>query len=380
LHTSKVNEKNETGERTYLGIELGSTRIKAVLIDQNHVPVASGSHSWENRLVDGLWTYSLEDIWNGLRSCYASLASDYRDKFNVPLTRVDAIGVSAMMHGYLAFDGQDELLVPFRTWRNTNTAQAAAKLSELFYFNIPQRWSVAHLYQALIDREVHVPFIRHLNTLAGYIHFRLTGEKVIGVGDASGIFPIDSKTCDYDSEMLEKFNTLTGGLPWRMRDLLPKVLCAGESAGVLTEEGARALDPSGNLQSGIPFCPPEGDAGTGMAATNSVLPKTGNVSAGTSVFLMAVLERNLSEYHGEIDMVTTPSGVKSTPGCVFSARRQGRSALILIRMRSIALCLEPRWPALRTAGTFWLLTIFPANLSPVLKRAGRFMPACRAAS
>jgi len=308
LNPGKEKAKIKTGERTYLGIELGSTRIKAVLTDENHIPIASGTHTWENRLVDGLWTYSLEDIWYGLRACYASLAADYREKSAMPLTRVDAIGVSAMMHGYLAFDGEGELLVPFRTWRNTNTAEAAKKLSELFSFNIPQRWSVAHLYQALLDGEAHVPFVRRLNTLAGYIHFRLTGERVLGVGDASGMFPIDSEKCDYNSAMLEKFDLLTEGLPWRLRDLLPRVLCAGESAGVLTEDGARALDPSGKLQSGIPFCPPEGDAGTGMAATNSVSPQTGNVSAGTSVFLMAVLEKSLTGYHEEIDMVTTPSG------------------------------------------------------------------------
>ena len=296
--------------RTILGIELGSTRIKAVLIDEKHELLASGGCAWENRLENGVWTYSMEDVIGGLQSCYAALAQDVSQRYGAKLTTFGAIGVSAMMHGYLAFDAQDHLLVPFRTWRNTMTGEAAKELTELFHFNIPQRWSVAHLRQAMLSHEPHVPEIRFLTTLAGYVHFLLTGERVLGVGDASGMFPIDSATGDYDAALLERFDEHCAGerLPWKLGEILPRVLRAGEAAGTLTEAGARLLDPSGTLQAGIPLCPPEGDAGTGMTATNSVAPRTGNVSAGTSVFAMVVLEKPLQRVHPEIDLVTTPSG------------------------------------------------------------------------
>ena len=296
--------------RTILGIELGSTRIKAVLIDEKHELLASGGCAWENRLENGVWTYSMEDVIVGLQSCYAALAQDVSQRYGAKLTNFGAIGVSAMMHGYLAFDAQDRLLVPFRTWRNTMTAEAAKELTELFHFNIPQRWSVAHLRQAMLSREPHVPEIRFMTTLAGYVHFLLTGERVLGVGDASGMFPIDSATGDYDAALLERFDEHCAGerLPWKLGEILPRVLRAGEAAGTLTEAGARLLDPSGTLQAGIPLCPPEGDAGTGMTATNAVAPRTGNVSAGTSIFAMVVLEKPLSKVYQEIDMVTTPSG------------------------------------------------------------------------
>ncbi len=295
---------------TFLGIELGSTRIKAVLIDNKHNQIASGSHTWENRLENGIWTYALEDVWKGIRDCYAALKEDVREKYDTKLETVGVIGVSAMMHGYMAFDGQGRLLVPFRTWRNTITGEAAKRLTELFGFNIPQRWSIAHLYQAILNGEKHVGEIRFLTTLAGYIHWQLTGERVLGAGDASGMFPIDDDTRQYDSRMLAAFDGLVAdkGFDWKLADIMPKGIPAGSAAGTLTEEGAELLDPSGELQAGIPMCPPEGDAGTGMVATNSVRKRTGNVSAGTSVFAMAVLERPLSKVYEEIDMVTTPSG------------------------------------------------------------------------
>ena len=304
------NEKCININETYLGIELGSTRIKAVLIGKEHKPVASGSHTWENRLENGLWTSSLEDIWEGIRGCYANLVKDVYEKYGVMLKTVGALGISAMMHGYMAFDSDGRLLVPFRTWRNTNTEEAAGLLTEKFGFNIPQRWSISHLYQVILNGEKHVSEVDYLTTLSGYIHWQLTGERVLGVGDASGMFPIDDATRQYDANMLEQFDTLVAdrGFNWKVSDILPKVLSAGESAGVLTREGAKLLDPSGTLQAGIPMCPPEGDAGTGMVATNSVRSRTGNVSAGTSVFLMAVLEKPLSKVYQEIDMVTTPSG------------------------------------------------------------------------
>lgn len=293
-----------------LGIELGSTRIKAVLIDGNHKPLASGSHSWENRLENGIWTYSVNDIWSGLQSCYRDLAETVKKQYGVTLKRLAGIGFSAMMHGYLAFDKNDELLVPFRTWRNTITEEAAGILTREFQFNVPQRWSISHLYQAILNGEEHVAEIAYFTTLAGYVHWRLTGEKVLGVGDASGMFPIDSQSGGYDAHMLQTFSELIAdkGYAWTLPDILPRVLSAGETAGTLTEEGAKLLDVSGNLQSGIPLCPPEGDAGTGMAATNSVAVRTGNVSAGTSVFAMVVMEKALNQVHTEIDMVTTPDG------------------------------------------------------------------------
>ena len=296
--------------KTALGIEFGSTRIKAVLIGEDHMPIASGSHEWENRYTNGIWTYSLEDVWTGLQESYRKLSTEVYEKYQTQLQSIGAIGFSAMMHGYLALDKDGNLLVPFRTWRNTFTGQAAEKLTDLFQFNIPQRWSIAHLYQAILNREPHVKDIHFQTTLAGYVHWRLTGQKVLGVGEASGMFPIDSRTNDYDIRMTELFNELLTAekLPWKIQDILPKVLVAGDAAGVLTEEGERLLDPTGQLKAGIPLCPPEGDAGTGMVATNSVAERTGNISAGTSVFAMIVLEKALSKVHPEIDMVTTPTG------------------------------------------------------------------------
>ena len=280
------------------------------MTDGTTAPIAQGSYEWENRLENGIWTYSLEDIWKGLKDCYADLAADVKNQYGLTLKRVGAMGVSAMMHGYMAFDADGKLLVPFRTWRNTMTAEAARRLTDLFNYNIPQRWSIAHLYQAVINGEEHVSRVHFLTTLAGYVHWKLTGKQVLGVGDASGMFPIDPATGQYDAEMLDKFEEMMvpKGYPWKLRDLLPEVLSAGDEAGTLTEEGAKLLDESGNLEAGIPLCPPEGDAGTGMTATNSVAVRTGNVSAGTSVFAMVVLEKTLETVHQEIDMVTTPDG------------------------------------------------------------------------
>lgn len=305
----EIKKDIESGN-TALGIEFGSTRIKAVLTDGTTAPIAQGSYEWENRLENGIWTYSLEDIWKGLKDCYADLAADVKNQYGLTLKRVGAMGVSAMMHGYMAFDADGKLLVPFRTWRNTMTAEAARRLTDLFNYNIPQRWSIAHLYQAVINGEEHVSHVHFLTTLAGYVHWKLTGKQVLGVGDASGMFPIDPATGQYDAEMLDKFEEMMvpKGYPWKLRDLLPEVLSAGDEAGTLTEEGAKLLDESGNLEAGIPLCPPEGDAGTGMTATNSVAVRTGNVSAGTSVFAMVVLEKTLETVHQEIDMVTTPDG------------------------------------------------------------------------
>lgn len=296
--------------RTALGIEFGSTRIKAVLTDETMVPVAQGNHDWENRFEQGTWTYSMEDIMTGLHSCYENLAKDVEKQYGVKLTAIGSIGISAMMHGYMAFDEKDEILVPFRTWRNTTTQEASEQLTGLFNYNIPQRWSIAHLYQAVLNKEEHLSRITFLTTLAGYIHYKLTGQRVLGVGDASGMFPIDTNTGDYNASMMTQFDELTAarGLSWKLAELLPKVLTAGDHAGTLTEEGAKLLDTSGLLQAGIPLCPPEGDAGTGMTATNSVAKRTGNVSAGTSVFAMVVLEKELSKVYPEIDLVTTPTG------------------------------------------------------------------------
>ncbi len=293
---------------TYLGIEFGSTRIKAVLIGKDHEPIASGSHTWENRFEGGVWTYSLDDIWEGLRHCYTELSADVLAKYGVQLSNVGAIGISAMMHGYMAFDGAGNLLVPFRTWRNTITGEAAKKLTQLFGFNIPQRWSIAHLYQAMLNAEPHVENIRFLTTLSGYIHWQLTGEKVLGIGDASGVLPVSNATRQYDADMVNKFNALTEKYSWKLAGILPAIMVAGENAGVLSIEGAKLLDPTGTLKAGIPMCPPEGDAGTGMVATNSVRPRTGNVSTGTSVFAMVALEKSLSKVYEQIDMVTTPAG------------------------------------------------------------------------
>lgn len=296
--------------RTALGIEFGSTRIKAVLVDGSHNPIAMGTHDWENRLENNIWTYSLDDIWSGLQGCYRSLAEDVRNKYGESLTTIGSIGFSGMMHGYMAFNGAGELLVPFRTWRNTMTEDACKELTPLFNFNIPQRWSIAHLYQAILNGEEHVKDITFFTTLAGYIHWQLSGEKVLGIGEASGMFPIDSPARDFDRKMVAQFNELIAGkgFSWKLEEVLPKVLCAGEKAGSLTPEGAKLLDPTGTLQAGIPMCPPEGDAGTGMVATNSVRVRTGNISAGTSIFSMVVTEKAPEKVHEEIDMVTTPDG------------------------------------------------------------------------
>ena len=302
--------------KAVLGLEFGSTRIKAVLVDESHSVVAMGTWDWENSLADNIWTYSLEDIWKGLQGCYKSLAEDVRERYGVTLTKLAALGFSGMMHGYMPFDAAGELLVPFRTWRNTMTEEACRKLTPLFQFNIPQRWSIAHLYQAILNGEEHVKDISYLTTLAGYIHWQLSGEgkeggeRVLGVGEASGMFPIDSAICDYDAEMTAKFDELVAdkGFGWKLKEILPGVLPAGEKAGTLSAAGAKLLDPSGNLQPGVPMCPPEGDAGTGMTATNSVKVRTGNISAGTSIFSMVVTEKALSGVHEEIDMVTTPDG------------------------------------------------------------------------
>ncbi|MCV2393244.1 FGGY-family carbohydrate kinase [Actinotalea sp. M2MS4P-6] len=296
--------------RAVLGIELGSTRIKAVLVTPAGVPLASGGHDWENQFVDRMWTYSLDAVWTGLRAAYAALVDDVEARYGVRPTSFAAIGVSAMMHGYLAFDADGELLAPFRTWRNTTTERAATELTELLGYNIPLRWSIAHLYQAILDAEPHVPQVSFLTTLAGYVHWRLTGEKVVGVGDASGMFPIDPATHDYDAALVARYDSHVAGR-WNgpaLADLLPRVLVAGQDAGRLTADGAALLDPSGALEGGVPLCPPEGDAGTGMVATNAVAPRTGNISVGTSIFAMIVLERPLTRVHTEIDLVTTPGG------------------------------------------------------------------------
>ena len=308
--------------KAILGIEFGSTRIKAVLIDEENNPIAQGSHEWENQLVDGLWTYSTEAIWYGLEDCYADLRKNVRAQYDCEIEILASIGISAMMHGYMAFGpngvaskgapvGEEEkILVPFRTWRNTNTGAAAAKLSELFNYNIPLRWSISHLYQCILDNEEHVKDITYLTTLAGYIHWRLTGKKCLGIGDASGMIPVDPETKNYNAEMVKKFNDLVAdkGYPWKLENILPECIVAGHPAGFLTEHGAKRLDISGHLKPGCPLCPPEGDAGTGMVATNAVKQRTGNVSAGTSSFSMIVLEKDLSKPSEMIDMVTTPDG------------------------------------------------------------------------
>ena len=311
--------------KTALGIELGSTRIKAVLIDYQGNVLAVGVHDWENSFVNHIWTYSMEEVHTGLRKCYSSLRKNVQETYGVTLYKTGAIGISAMMHGYIALDKEGRQIAPFQTWRNTNTQEAADSLTELLEFNIPLRWTVAHLFQRILDREDHVKDIDYVATLSAYIHWKLTGKKVIGVGDASGMFPIDSACCDYDEAMVQKFDELTKeyGFSRKIRDIFPRVLAAGEDAGVLSEEGAAFLDESGCLQAGIPLCPPEGDAGTGMTATNSVAPRTGNVSAGTSTFAMIVLEKQLQKVYREIDMVTTPTGFP----CAMSHANNGTSDL-----------------------------------------------------
>lgn len=314
----------ELGE-TALGIELGSTRIKGVLMDLEGRVLGVGIYDWENSFIDNIWTYSLEEIHRGLRGCYSSLREQVKRDYGVDLKHIGAIGISAMMHGYMALDKDGKQIAPFQTWRNTNTQKAADELTELFHFNIPLRWTAAHLYQRILDGEEHVKHLDYVTTLSAYIHWKLTGKRVIGIGDGAGMFPIDSDTHDYDEEMVKKFDALVKpfGYPWRMRDIFPKVLVAGEDAGVLTEEGAAFLDEAGLLCGGIPLCPPEGDAGTGMTATNSVAPRTGNVSAGTSTFAMVVLEKQLKKVYREIDMVTTPAGFP----CAMSHANNGTSDL-----------------------------------------------------
>lgn len=306
----EANKSTVVNGRAVLGIELGSTRIKAVLVNEQNQPIASGSHEWENQLVNNIWTYSEEAIWAGIQDSYRDMVRDVKEKYGVPVKKLAAIGFSAMMHGYMPFNADGELLVPFRTWRNTMTEKASEELTELFQYHIPQRWSIAHLYQAMLNQEPHVKDITFMTTLEGYVHWKLTGEKVLGVGEGSGMFPIDMEIKNYDRTCLEAFDKLAApyGFPWKLEEILPKVLLAGEEAGRLTEEGAKLLDTTGELEAGIPFCPPEGDAGTGMVATNSIAKRTGNVSAGTSVFSMVVLERPLSKVYPEIDLVTTPTG------------------------------------------------------------------------
>lgn len=309
MEKNQIKNAIQNGKAS-LGIEFGSTRIKGVLIGEDNTPIASGNYDWENRYEGGVWTYHLEDVWSGLQHCYRELADDVKKRYDVTIQSLAAIGFSGMMHGYMVFDKNDDLLVPFRTWRNTITGKAAGRLTEVFAYNIPQRWSIAHLYQAVLNEERHVKEIDYMTTLAGYIHWKLTGKKVLGVGEASGMFPIDSETKQFHTGMIKQFNQLveSKNYPWKLEEIMPEVLVAGELAGALTEEGAKLLDPSGELKAGILCCPPEGDAGTGMTATNSVAVRTGNVSAGTSVFAMVVLEQELSKMYPELDLVTTPDG------------------------------------------------------------------------
>ncbi|WP_442760767.1 FGGY family carbohydrate kinase, partial [Paucilactobacillus nenjiangensis] len=309
MNTDQIKSAIENGN-TALGIELGSTRIKAVLVADNFQTVASGDFVWENELDQGIWTYSLEKVWAGIQTSYANLATEAKDKYGVNIKKIGSIGISAMMHGYMAFDKDGEILVPFRTWRNNITGQAAGELTELFNFNIPERWSIAHLYQAVLNKEDHVKNIDFLTTLDGYVHYKLSGEKTVGIGDASGIFPVDENTADYDADMIEKFRALQNvkQYTWDIKEILPTVKVAGENAGALTDAGAALLDPSGQLQGGALMAPSEGDAGTGMVATNAVRKRTGNISAGTSAFSMVVLDEPLKKVHRDIDMVTTPDG------------------------------------------------------------------------
>ena len=340
--------------KAVLGIEFGSTRIKAVLIGNDHAPIASGDHTWENRLEDGIWTYHLDDVWVGVQDAFANLQKDVQANYGVTLTNLAAFGVSSMMHGFLAFDENGQQLAQFRTWRNTMTAQAAEKLTALLGFNIPQRWSIAHLVQAMMNGEAMVPQIHHLTTLAGYVHYQLCGKNCLGIGEASGMFPIDSYALDYDQHMLDKVDALakTYHMPWTLREILPCVLCAGEDAGVMTAEGAKLLDPTGTLQPGALMAPPEGDAGTGMAATNSVAVRTGNVSAGTSTFAMVVLEKPLSRVYPEIDMVTTPTGKPTAMvrGCSRALRT--RRACLSAWATFTRCCSHPPFPATRTAAAW----------------------------
>ncbi len=302
-----ITQKIKDGQ-TSLGIELGSTRIKAILMDDAYKVIADGSYGWENQLIDGMWTYSLEDVWKGIQHTYKELAEQVNERYGVALTNVGSIGFSAMMHGYLPLDEKGELLVPFRTWRNNKQEEASKALTKLMNYPIPQRWSIAHLYQAILNNEKHINDIDYLTTLSGYIHWKLTGEKVMGIGEASGMFPIHLESKSFDQGMMDAFDQLNKNISWKLQDILPKVLVAGEEAGALSTDGALLIDPTGKLTAGILLCPPEGDAGTGMIATNSIKPRTGNVSAGTSVFAMVVLEKDLTKVHSQIDQVTTPAG------------------------------------------------------------------------
>ena len=362
---------------TALGIEFGSTRIKAVLVGEDNTPIAAGNHEWENRYENNIWTYSLEDIWNGLQDSYRKMAEDVQDKYGVALTKVGALGFSAMMHGYMAFNKEEELMVPFRTWRNTITEEASVKLTELFSFNIPQRWSIAHLYQAILNKEEHVKDIDFLTTLEGYVHWKLTGRKVLGIGEAAGMMPVDAATRQYSGRMVKAFDELVApeGFSWKLLDILPEILVAGENAGCLTEEGAQLLDTTGQLQAGIPVCPPEGDAGTGMVATNSVAKRTGNVSAGTSVFAMVVLEKELAEVHPEIDMVMTPDGSAVAMVHCNNCTSDLNAWIDLfeefrwIRTTCTAPSTAKLWRGIRTAEACWLTTISPENISRALRKA-----------
>jgi sugar (pentulose or hexulose) kinase len=307
--SERIKDIIESGQAV-AGIELGSTRIKAVLIDDKHNPIASGSYGWENSLIDGIWTYSMEEVETGLRQAYSNLKQEVQEKYGITLKKLKGLGISAMMHGYLVFDNKGELLVPFRTWRNNISGPASEKLTDLLSFPIPQRWSVAHVFQAMLNGEEHIPRIDSLTTLSSYIHRKLTNRNVVGIGEASGMFPVDSSTKDFRTDLLSKFDKEAGQFNpgWKLKEIFPEVLCAGEDAGSLTPEGARWIDPEGDLKEGVPLCPPEGDAGTGMVATNSIAVRTGNVSAGTSTFAMVVLENDLKAVHHEIDMITTPDG------------------------------------------------------------------------
>jgi sugar (pentulose or hexulose) kinase len=307
--TAEIRSAIENG-KTSIGMELGSTRIKTVLIGPDNFPIASGSFDWENSYIDNIWTYSIDEIWNGVQSSFRSMLENVKSKYDVVLKTTGSIGFSGMMHGYMVFDKEDKQLVPFRTWRNNFTGQASEELTELFNYPIPQRWNIAHLYQAILNKEEHVKNINFLTTVAGYVHWKLSDRKVLGIGEASGVFPIDSVNKNYNLGLADKFDQYIAkyGFDWKVANLLPEVLVAGDNAGYLTEAGAKLLDPSGNLQAGIPMCPPEGDAGTGMVATNSIAVRTGNVSAGTSVFAMLVLEKELSKAYKELDLVTTPDG------------------------------------------------------------------------
>lgn len=309
MFDNNLKDTISTGDIS-LGVEFGSTRIKAVLTTAGARVIAQSSYDWENQLTDGIFTYDLNDVWIGLRKCYKNITEHVKQQYNVEITKISSMGFSAMMHGYLVFDKQGELLVPFRTWRNTITGQSADILSKSFNFNVPQRWSIAHLYQSILNKEDHVNNIDFLTTLAGYVHWKVTGKRVIGIGDASGIFPIDETSLDYNKNMMEKFKELAekDGFNIPLENIFPEVLSTGQTGGTLTDKGALLIDPTGTLQAGIPVCPPEGDAGTGMVATNSITPETGNISAGTSIFAMIVLEKSMSKYYSEIDMVTTPDG------------------------------------------------------------------------